>query len=180
MSGFRRPHLKPTRQSPPPQRASQRHRGRHTPRFRAKFPARKFHVEHPTRRPPFTPGVYVGFKRPHRASDALCPGSRHSHSGPSTSTPSGDHGRRNAIVTATHPPSQRTPPRMEVPRGTGWAGMPVTTDTTTKTQQSRRDHLPGPPLPFHVEHQRTAARGEVDASVRGKRSEGRAREISHD
>ncbi len=250
MSGFRRPHLKPTRQSPPPQRASQRHRGRHTPRFRAKFPARKFHVEHPTprlhhrglawassvelgvrrprrasdahirsphprhpptpskgvtmpswpytppsrrtpparkfhvehptRRPPFTPGVYVGFKRPHRASDALCPGSRHSHSGPSTSTPSGDHGRRNVIVTATHPPSQRTPPRMEVPRGTGWAGMPVTTDTTTKTQQSRRDHLPGPPLPFHVEHQRTAARGEVDASVRGKRSEGRAREISHD
>ena len=142
MSGFRRPHLKPTRRSPPPQRASQRHRGRHTPASvrnsphgifhvehptprlhhpglawassvelgvrrsrrasaahlrsphprpprdppdtlqgrhdaivaatpsRRTHPARKFHVEHPTRGPPFTPGVYLGFKRPHRASHA--------------------------------------------------------------------------------------------------------------
>lgn len=108
MSGFRRPHLKPTRQSPPPQRASQRHRGRHTPRFRAKFPARKFHVEHPTPRLhhpglAWASSVELGVRRPRRASDAhiRSPHPRH------PPTPSKGVTMPSWPYT---PPSRRTPP----------------------------------------------------------------------
>ena len=68
-SSFRRPYSKPTPETPDTLQ------GRHDaivavhPTVTANTPRQKFHVEHPTRRPPH-PGVYLGFKRPHRASDA--------------------------------------------------------------------------------------------------------------
>ena len=148
MSGFRRPHLKPTRRSPPPQRASQRHRGRHTPASVRNSPHGIFHVEHPTPRLhhpglAWASSVELGVRRPRRASDAHL---RSPHPETPETHPDTLEGRHNAIVAAT--PSRRTPP------------------LGSSTWNTRRDAPPSPPrvyLGFKRPHRASHAHAGLQA-----------------
>ena len=172
MSGFRRPHLKPTRRSPPPQRASQRHRGRHTPASVRNSPHGIFHVEHPTPRLhhpglAWASSVELGVRRPRRASDAHL---RSPHPETPETHPDTLEGRHNAIVAAT--PSGRTPPRSEVPRGTpdarpplhpgGLLGLQASTSGVTRPRRTSGPHHSNP----HVEPRSAAGRRDAIMAVR--------------